>query len=324
MMLTNFLPNGGNGVFTICARATDSAGHVVTLGTKTITCDNAGAVKPFGAIDTPTQGGTASGEAYINFGWALTPMPNSIPTDGTTLTVYVDGVSLGHPVYNQYRADIATLFPGYANSDGAVGYYVLDTAGYENGVHTIQWVARDSASNTDGIGSRYFNIENSGSAPETAAAAEAIPAADMKTAAAVVSAADLEYLPAERGLPVKARRGYDRAPFLDLKPDDTGRFVFEIREDERVELQLAEEGLSLLSGWQRVGETLRPLPIGSTLDSEAGAFYWQPGPGFIGDYELWFLVGDSSGGIYRKVLVVHIAPKFEGLEEFRPVKPAIR
>jgi hypothetical protein len=56
-MLTNFLPNGGNGTFTITAIAADTSGNKVTLGTKTITCDNANAVKPFGAIDTPTQGG---------------------------------------------------------------------------------------------------------------------------------------------------------------------------------------------------------------------------------------------------------------------------
>ncbi|NIM14605.1 MAG: hypothetical protein GTO45_21530, partial [Candidatus Aminicenantes bacterium] len=87
MMLTNFLPNEGNGTFKIHAIAADTEGHEVTLGVKTITCDNANAVKPFGAIDTPTQGGTASGSNFINWGWVLTPQPNSIPTDGSTITV---------------------------------------------------------------------------------------------------------------------------------------------------------------------------------------------------------------------------------------------
>ncbi|MFC2145782.1 hypothetical protein ACFLRT_00305 [Acidobacteriota bacterium] len=69
MMLTNFLPNGGNGTFKIHAIAVDSEGHQVTLGTKTINCDNTNAVKPFGAIDTPDQGGTASGSNFINCVW---------------------------------------------------------------------------------------------------------------------------------------------------------------------------------------------------------------------------------------------------------------
>ena len=53
----------------------------------------------------------------MNFGWALTPQPATIPIDGSTISVYVDNVPVGHPIYNQYRSDIATLFPGYANSE---------------------------------------------------------------------------------------------------------------------------------------------------------------------------------------------------------------
>ena len=130
MMLTNFLPNGGNGTYIIEAVATDYEGKQTSLGTKTIYCDNANAVKPFGALDEPTQGGTASGSAFVNWGWALTPQPNSIPSDGSTINVYVDGVYQGHPTYNQYRQDIADLFPGYMNSNGAVGYFNLDTTAY--------------------------------------------------------------------------------------------------------------------------------------------------------------------------------------------------
>ena len=90
MLLTNFLPNSGNGTFILYAKATDLEGHEVTLGTKTIHCDNANAVKPFGAIDTPPQGGTANGSSFTNLGWVLTPQPNSIPTDGSTINVFVD------------------------------------------------------------------------------------------------------------------------------------------------------------------------------------------------------------------------------------------
>ncbi len=66
MMLTNCLPNGANGTFKIHAIAKDREGQTKTLGVKTIIVDNAHAIKPFGAIDTPTQGGTASGSDFIN------------------------------------------------------------------------------------------------------------------------------------------------------------------------------------------------------------------------------------------------------------------
>jgi hypothetical protein len=160
MMLTNFLPNGGNGTYHITAIAADSEGNQTTLGTKTIICDNENAVKPFGAIDTPTQGGTASGSSYINWGWALTPQPKHIPTDGSTINVWVDGANIGHPHYNNYRKDIAEFFPDLENKDGAAGYFYFDTTPYADGVHTIQWTAIDSEGSTDGIGSRYFSIRD--------------------------------------------------------------------------------------------------------------------------------------------------------------------
>ena len=68
MLLTNFLPNHGNGTYKLYAIATDKDGHTVTLGTKTITCDNANAVKPFGTIDTPAQGGTRAGRSSTSAG----------------------------------------------------------------------------------------------------------------------------------------------------------------------------------------------------------------------------------------------------------------
>lgn len=165
-LLTDELPSNtvvgvGNGTFKLHAIAHAADGQSLDLGTRTITVNNAGAVQPFGTLDTPAQGGTASGSAYVNFGWAVTPVPTSvIPKDGSTIGVYIDNKLVGHPVYNQYRADIATLFPGLQNSGGAVGYFVIDTTKLANGVHTIAWVVTDSAGRATGIGSRYFSVVN--------------------------------------------------------------------------------------------------------------------------------------------------------------------
>ena len=97
----------------------------------------------------------------VNFGWALSP--TLIPTDGSTIAVYIDNVFVGRPVYNGVRSDIATLFPGYPNTsdgNGAIGYFEIDTTQYANGVHTIAWVVIDGAGLARGIGSRYFTIAN--------------------------------------------------------------------------------------------------------------------------------------------------------------------
>jgi hypothetical protein len=159
MLLSNTLPNQGNGTFTMSAYARTVDGANTLLGSKTLTFANAASNRPFGTIDTPRQGETVSG-TITNFGWALAALPNSIPADGSTIDVYVDGALRGHPSYNHFRADIAALFPGYANSNGAVGHFSLDTTTLANGVHTIAWVVRDDQGNASGMGSRYFTVSN--------------------------------------------------------------------------------------------------------------------------------------------------------------------
>ncbi len=162
MVLTNFLPNQGNGTFDLHAIAIDIGGAQTMLGSRRIVAANSTSTVPFGTIDTPGQGETVSG-TIINFGWALAPQPRQIPVNGSTIDVYVDGVFRGHPVYNQVRADIATLFPNYYNTTGgrgAIGYFLIDTTTLSNGLHTINWVVRDDIGQTSGVGSRYFRVQN--------------------------------------------------------------------------------------------------------------------------------------------------------------------
>ena len=158
-VLTNELP-AGNGKFKLHVLATNGDG-TTEIGTRTITVDNAHSQLPFGSIDTPAQGQTISGSSFVNFGWVVTPNPlNVIPKDGSTIVVYVDNKPVAHPVYNNYRSDIAAAFPGLQNSNGAVGYYIMDTTKLTNGQHTIAWSVTDSAGNTQGIGSRVFFVQN--------------------------------------------------------------------------------------------------------------------------------------------------------------------
>ncbi|MFC2141038.1 hypothetical protein ACFLQP_01940 [Acidobacteriota bacterium] len=318
MMLTNFLPNSGNGAFVIHAIATDFVGKTTTLGTKTIHCDNASAVKPFGAIDTPTQGGSASGTSFINWGWVLTPQPNYIPTDASTINVYVDGVNLGHPYYNIYRSDIATLFPDCVNSIGAAGYFYLDTTAYANGVHTIQWTARDSGDNVDGIGSRYFSISNTGTSTSSTKSYQV----KTRPQTPLLNISKLADIPVDYSVPVRFKRGFKE----DIEPqvvlaDETGMNRIDIKEVERIQIYLTDrcddnstdESLSTNSfvGYLEVNNRLEPLPVGSTLDTCRGIYYWQPGPGFIGEYRFVFIEKEQNTDISRKHIVVRIVPGFQ-------------
>jgi hypothetical protein len=175
LLLTNALPHqgtgqptGGQGTFTLVAIATDLEGRSVELGRRTIHVSNDTAAVPFGAIDTPGQGGVVpdtaapynSLTAYPVFGWALSPGGVCIATDGSTIDVIVDGVVVGHPTYNLARSDIATGYPGYCNSGGAVGVYYLNASGLADGLHAISWRVRDAQGRAADIGSRYFRVSS--------------------------------------------------------------------------------------------------------------------------------------------------------------------
>ena len=294
MLLTNFLPNNGNGTYTLAAVAADISGNLVTLGTRTIKVDNAHAVKPFGAIDTPTQGGKALGSSFINWGWVLTPQPNAIPTNGSTINVYVDGVKLGHPHYNIYRADIANLFPGYANSNGASGYFSLDTTAYSDGVHTIQWTASDNAGNTDGIGSRYFTIRNSNSSYK----------AIKREQGGLPPCSNLP--PLQGDYPILVIKGYNTTiPPQTIDPDEDENITIELNELEPVEIHFPAGNWK---GFQVIGDRFERLPIGSTMDRKKGIFYWLPPPGFLGEYELIFFSHRQRGMPTGKNITIKILP----------------
>jgi hypothetical protein len=256
-------------------------------------------VKPFGAIDTPTQGGTASGSSFRNQGWVLTPQPNAIPIDGSTIEVYIDGIMLGNPIYNLYRSDVATLFPGYANSNGSLAYFDFDTTTYTNGVHTIMWIATDDGGNADGIGSRYFSIQNAGAKVQQS----------LLTGRGSLEYNDLSRIPVDDSSPVEVIKGFHRdvEPF-ESYPDANGMIRIEIKELERVEVRFGYG--KQISGGMKVGYQLRPFPPGSTIDSDRGIFCWQPGPGYVGKYWFVFVEEDRYGDKAAKNITFNIISKF--------------
>ena len=314
MVLTNMLPNQGNGTYQFFMYAQDREGRSVLLGTRTITCDNAHATKPFGAIDTPTQGGVASASNFVNFGWALTQASKIIPIDGSTIQVLVDGVAVGNADYNHFRSDIAGLFPGLQNSNGAIGFRILDTTALTNGLHTISWTVTDSGGAVEGIGSRFFTVSNgvgSMTAARIGISRSSVSTAerrDSATVSAAVAAAPHD------DASVLGRRGWDLAgPWRWYNVGRAGRAVIRGEEIDRFELQLGEPGgAHHYSGHLRVGESLTALPAGSQLDPTTGWFTWAPGVGFVGTYDLVFVRWAGADAVARHDVRVILAPKGSG------------
>jgi hypothetical protein len=320
MVLTNMLPNvggsgvGGNGTYTLHAYAVDQEGHSSHLGFKTFSSNNSSSMKPFGTLDTPAPGETISGNGYAVFGWALS-RGGTIPTNGSTIDVYVDGVKVGNATYNNHRPDIAALFPGFANSNNAIGFYILNTTLLTNGTHSISWSVRDNGNNVEGIGSRFFTVQNtSGALTEAstdAATLTATAAASGKSVgASAMSVANVpaDYIPVEVTKPVSD----DPTPEV-VFPEETGELKVAIKETEQVDVRLSSfTGESArYEGYILSGGRMRPLPVGSSLDAAKGVFKWEPGPGFIGRYRFVFLRTTPDGSKSRIHVSVTIAPKFE-------------
>lgn len=306
MLLSYFLPNGGNGDYRLYAVARDINGNKTTLGAHNITCDNATAVKPFGAIDTPAQGGTASGSNFRNHGWALTPQPDLIRVTGFRIFVYIDGVNKGNPKYNVYRSDIANYFPGYFNTDGAGGYFDFDTTRYDDGIHTIAWVAWDTGGDSDGIGSRFFSISNVNT--DRTRQTASMPASTARTSWKNV---DLT-IPMDRPEPVSVVTGFDPDEMPQKVLPGRNGIVIPSRELDRVVIHLSDTPSPGWSGCLTANGAARPLPPGSTLDSEKGIFYWMPGAGFVGEYTFDFVASDPlTGKMKRKRFTINIGPRFD-------------
>jgi hypothetical protein len=322
-VLSNMLPRvgqspyGGQGTFSFYAFATDTEGNVTLLGRSyidhtptSVTFNNDGLARPFGTIDVPTHGGTVSGTVR-NFGWVLTPDGNTLvdgtdillPLNGSTMTVYIDGASVGILAYNQCRGPVGNPLPAgqyclddvssvfghvtpqhaniprsanptrYRNLDagrGPIGAFTFDTSTLTNGMHSIAWGVTDSAGRTDGIGSRDFFVLNTGA--DAAASDQTVQAQAQGRADTARLVAD-----AAEDARVTGRSGFSLlTPFTEIIADGTGERFVRLTQNSRLELQLGR------------GVELRDPPAGSRLDAATGRFTWMPSVAHLGTYRLEF------------------------------------
>jgi len=299
LVLTNMLPNQGTGTFTMHVRAFDFEGQQSLLGFRSIQARNSTATEPFGAIDTPGQGETISGSSYPNFGWVLSRVRRADPPGGGVVTVFVDGVAVGSPAGWTRRSDVSAAFPNYPGINTALGVYGLNTTPYANGVHTIVWVVTDNGGVTSGIGSRYFSIFNTGS-PVTSASAGAMRPAGPDLG---------KHIEDLGGRLVSARVGVRDGFSLTTPLRDSGTGVdgtsrVTAIERDRVEISVGDGSKPAArpveyAGYMVVNGYLRELPNGSSFDPARGAFYWQPGLGYVGNYDLLFVRTGADGARER-------------------------
>jgi hypothetical protein len=280
LLLTWGLWNQGNGTFTLHAFAFDLEGKLSTLGRKTIGVANAQADRPFGSIDTPGIGGTAT-RTVVNFGWGLTPLVNGSATcriPSTGVQVSIDSGPLQPVAYGDARSDIVGAFPGFSNTDAAGGHFIFDSTQLTNGTHTIGWFITDDCNRADGVGSRFFTVQNGA----------AIPALTSTLAPAVSAQAALDV--ADSADPITVSHGHGNLPAI-VAPDSTGLRVIHVGQGERIEVRLPT---GYDEAFQAVNGVRRALPAGASWDASSRTFFWQPAAPFLGSYDLLFPRNDAQ------------------------------
>ena len=275
-----------------------------TLDTPTPGSTVSGSVANFGWVLTPDANTTVDG-----------PVDIVMPVNGSTMVVYIDGVPVSTVAYDQCRGTVGNPVPGgvYCNDDisnlfgnvvsqppltsrssnptrhrnldagrGAIGAYLLNTATLSNGLHTIAWGVEDSAGRSEGIGSRFFIVQNGGAfTPRADQPAMALGAASALTEAAPSSGT------------VWGRTGFSRAgAWQRMRPNSRDARLVRLPEMGRLELWFQD---APDAGFLVANGTLRDLPVGSVLEGQR--FTWAPGPGYVGTYTLAFRHGDTRTGI---------------------------
>jgi len=105
--------------------------------------------------------------------------------------------------------------------------------------------------------------------------------------------------------PLRVRRGFAGTEET-ATPDRDGVIVVEARAGEPLVIELDPDRRGRFAGHERVGNDLRPLPIGARLDPDTGVFTWLPGPGFRGTFNLEFVASHGDGPMALHRVNVHI------------------
>ena len=240
-----------------------------------------------------------------------------LPSDGSSIQVMSTACRCGNPTYNLFRPDVSGLFPGLANTSGPVGYRILDTTALAEGLHTIAWTVSDSLGATSGLGSRYFTVANARGCAAAAGAGECRERISrLECARSGVGCGrgrcDAAWLYRLHRIAVGARRVSPRLPVSDGRVSvqrGDGRGAALRPTDDRpraITLAGARAGRARRSATppracaRHVGRVPRRprearRPARRRVARSLGTFYWQPGPGFIGRFELLFVRTDCDG-----------------------------
>ena len=299
LVLTNMLPNQGTGTFTLHMRAFDLEGQQTVLGLRD---DHRAEQHRDGAVRSDRHAG-AGRDRRRNQLRELRLGAVARPSRGSARRRLGDGVhrrrGVGSPGGWTRARDLKPLFPDYPGVRRALGVSASTRRRYANGLHTIAWVVTDvggvtavwaagtSRSSTPGGRSRRRRRAAPCVRPVPISASPS-----TKWAARMHGAGGRSRgIRSRRPGPPRRHRHRRRAAGVDGRARSP-------RAPPRSRRRQAKPGDNY-AGYLVVNGRLRELPNGSSFDPARGAFYWQPGLGYVGNYELLFVRTSADGARER-------------------------
>lgn len=255
-----------------------------TIGTGDISISQNGASTVF-LNAAPTYAGNPLGQITFNYcrGTVGNPVPPGAYCDDDVSSIF------GNPTPRASftpRTSNPTLYRNLDAGRGPIGLYVLDTRTVANGVYQLQWSVLDNLGRTEGIGSRFITVLNSGGSDPAASSDAAVAGLRNAHAQVIGDAVALRGL-ARRTDDLRGRMGFNlNEPYSTFAADEDGVFRAKVALQERIEIDL---GGPVDAGYLVANGTMRALPAGSTLYD--GVFHWSGVPGYLGDYDLAFVRG---------------------------------
>ena len=297
------LPNKGVGTFVLMAYVQDLGGHQVLVGTHTITgvAPSGGAAATFEDLAVPEDGATVSGSTNVSV---------------DNLTAWVDGLPVG-----SLNLDTSKYVDGWHT----LAWNVVDSSGAVDEIGTRYFKVQNEAPISDSTEKAAANEASMGE--------EAVSPVIGDTPSSVRSLSEIASVPEDGRTPVFLKRSFGNEQIAEAAyPEADGAIRIRIPQASRLAVYLNQEqtfeneaeqmaraarilsnkksgdrSLALSPNPARfqahslVGSELRPLPIGASFDSRDGIFFWQLGPGFLGEHQI--VLVDSASGTRKTITI---------------------
>lgn len=99
----------------------------------------------------------------------------------------------------------------------------------------------------------------------------------------------------DKGIPIYLISGFNSTAEEEVYADSNGIYQISATQQNLIQIILTKDPVTSCRGHIIFNGNNRPLPLGSTLNSDTATFNWIPPIGFLGDFFIQFTVELQNG-----------------------------